>query len=449
MEQSPAAAPHLPRRRLTSWLALDVRALARTRVEDLALAGGYFGLFWLLEAVNFTAFGSLKVQWLASAWPALAVLGCCGVLFRRTAAPAMAWMCGIAAMGLLLAGHAGAFILIFELFFSVVLFATPRASLRASRTAWVLSALLLLTVYGSSRDAGLTVAAGFVAVLTLLTPVEWAGNLRKATVLAQSESARADAVHEAAAQRLLAERNAHDLALEQARQHMARELHDVISARLSAIALQSGAALHAARSGPESALLRQIRKESVAGLDELNTMIRLLHSGGSSQAPGQISELRALIEGHRAAGRRVDFSIELPDGGQHLPPAVQTTVYRIAAEALANAAKHAPGTAVHLSLSSASVPAADTPAPEMPAPDTPPAGHELLLRVGNALPLQPAGPSSGTGTGLPSMHFRAAHAGGSLSAGPVANAWQVLLRLPLAGPANPASLKTTHEGNLA
>ncbi len=414
MVQSPAATRPLPllRRLGGRFMSLDVRNIGNIKIEDMALSGGYFAIFWLLEAVNLTAFGSLKVEAFASAWPAIAVLGCAGVLFRRTSPTAMAWMCGTAAVGLLLAGQAGAFLLMFELFFSLVLFGTARASALASHAAWVLSALSVAGAFALFRDAGIAVAAGFIAVLTLLTPAEWAGNLRKANQLADSESARADAVQEASRQRLLAERNAHDLALEHERAHLARELHDVISARLCAIALQSGAALHGAPEGSGRVLLHQIRGESVAGLEELNTMIRLLHTREVSESPGRLADLESLTESRRAAGLEVHLDNAMDDGGHHLPLSVQTAVYRIVSESLINAAKHAPGQPVDISL------AASGP------------GEELVVSVRNLLPSDPSGAPTGTGTGIPSMHFRATHAGGMLTTGPEEEHWVVRLRLP-------------------
>lgn len=421
-------------------MALDVRNISRIKVEDMALAGGYFVLFWLLDAVQLTAFGGLRVEALASAWPAIALLGCAGVLFRRVAPAAMAWMCGTAALGLLLAGHAGAFLLIFEFFFSLVLFGTAKAASLASRVSWVLTVLLVVSTFAMTRSAAIAVATGVLAVVTLLTPVEWAGNLRKANQLAVSEAARADAVQDAAAQRLLAERGAHELALEQERQHMARELHDVISARLSAIALQSGAALHAAAAVPTGtvpevagsglALLRQIRQESVSGLAELNAMIRLLHTGALPEAPGNLGDLTSLVARYRSAGVQVAFTDAMHDADTDLPLTAQTAVYRIAAEALANAARHAPGSHVNIILSEEeSVP---------PSADET-TGQVLTLTVSNSLSQDTRGASAGTGTGIPSMHFRAAHAGGELSAGPHGTDWKVVLSLPLATPHAAAS----------
>ena len=227
---------------------------------------------------------------------------------------------------------------------------------------------------------------------------------------------------------------------------MARELHDVISARLSAIALQSGAALHAAKAAPADSsgttLLRQIRHESVAGLEELNTMIRLLHSGATSESAGRIAELEPLVERHRSAGLVLSLSNDLPDAGRDLPLSVQTTVYRIAAESLANAARHAPGQPVAVTLAEVPGAEAETPARPTVRPPVP----ELVLSVASNLPGRAPGPSPGTGTGIPSMQFRAAHAGGTLTAGPDSGQWTVLLRLPLPGEAAPAVAVNTSEG---
>ena len=464
MELSPAPKQPIPapsvrpaplfRRLGQRFMALDVHDLATIKVEDMALAGGYFLLFWLLDSVNLNGFGSLSLAPFESAWPAIAVLGCMGVLFRRSAPLAMAWMCGAAVVGLLLAGHGGAFILAFEFFFSLVLFGSLRASQYAAQAAWVLTVVAVIAAFAASRSGALTVAVGIVAVVSLLTPVEWAGNLRKANQLVNSEHARANAVEEAGRQRLLAERSAHDLTLDRERQHMARELHDVLSARLSAIALQSGAALHVPSPAPSArtlpvqtpavpdadihrAVLTQIRAESVAGLAELNAMIRLLHTGAVAETTGQLSDLAGLAVRYQGAGMALSYSNTLHDGGALLPLPLQSTVYRVAAEALVNAAKHAADAPVAMVLShqalSQHAGAATTPEPL------------LVLSVSTPLPNSgtghPAPAPIGTGTGIPSMHFRATHAGGTVTAGPVDGQWQVLLCLPLP-PADPQHHET-------
>ncbi|WP_207345908.1 histidine kinase [Arthrobacter sp. E3] len=461
-------------RLLRGYRQLSMRRIATIKVEDMALAGGYFAIIWLLEAVDLAGTGSLRVQTFASAWAAIAVLGCMGVMLRRASPAAMGWMCGVAVVGLALAGHAGAFLLAFEFFFSLVLFATPRASQAAARASWVLPVLLVLAAFLVSRSAATAIAAAVIAVVTLLTPVEWAGNLRKANLLALSESARADALQDAAEQRLLAQRSAHDLALERERQHMARELHDVVSARLSAIALQSGAALHASALHASAAgstvpaapatttLLNQIRDESVAGLEELNAMIRLLHTGALAEAGGRLSDLTGLLRQYRSAGMELRYANSLDDAGEHLSLPLQTALYRILSEAVANAAKHAPGQEVDVVLGYGQVPFVGSgtlehsPGVVLTVTNRLPVGAHTApaspVHVRASIPPMPpgsAGPGTGigagtgTGTGIPSMQFRAAHVGGTLTVGPdliagprlaagsAAGLWKVVLQLPL------------------
>jgi len=90
------------------------------------------------------------------------------------------------------------------------------------------------------------------------------------------------------------------------------------------------------------------------------------------------------------------------------------TAYRTAQEGLTNARKHASGQPVALSL-----------------------GFEpTAITVSIINPLPPAGESAGPlaatggGYGLIGLRERAALAGGTLEAGPVAGNWQVALRMP-------------------
>lgn len=476
MTVPPTAPPQMPPARV--WFS--ARVLSRVwgiRREDFWLAASYFIVFWILDAVRFGTSTDFALPWLTRNWVLFAVLGCVGVLLRRTATPAMAVLCGLAAVLLLLANQPAALVLVFELFFSLVLFGSTRASTAAGNSAVGLSILLTLVVFAFTRQAEPTVVAAVVAVMTLLMPVEWAGNLRKAQSLADSESARAEAVREAAEHRLLADRTAHELVLERERQHMARELHDVLSARLSAIALQSGAALHAPPldpASPQSRVLTRIRAESVAGLDELNGMIRLLHTGALDETAGRVADLASLVEQYRLAGTVVSLENSLDDAGNHLPLHVQTALYRVAAESLVNASRHVPDSPVSVVLDRA---AASGPGAADKATGTAPAGNEdpvpavVRLRVSNQLPglpqdpfgqiapdssaLQvpaqhasvPSPPASaargGTGTGIPSMHFRAAHAGGTITAGPRGGHWVVELKLPAPAPASPVPAALT------
>lgn len=434
----------------TPIVTFSARVLSRAwgiRREDFWLAAGYFAVFWILDAVQFGAGTDFDLPLLATNWPLFAALGCIGVLLRRIAMPVMAVLCGSAAVMLLLGNHPAALVLVFELFFSLVLFGSIRVSTVAASSAVGLSVLLTLVVLALTGRAEPTVVAAAMAALTLLMPVEWAGNLRKAQRLAESESARAEAVRQSAEHRRLADQSAHELALERERQHMARELHDVLSARLSAIALQSGAALHTP--SPHSRVLAQIRTESVAGLEELNTMIRFLHAGALDEAAGNSADLPSLVEQYRLAGSVISLDNSLHDGGDLLPLQLQTTIYRVAAESLRNACRHSPGTPVTISLKQARefgpspeiVLVVSNPLSQRPPEAWPHASTEQASTEDEALAIlpHPNEKIDGTGTGIPSMHFRAAHSSGTLTVGAHSGWWVVELRLPATAESRPSS----------
>ena len=114
------------------------------------------------------------------------------------------------------------------------------------------------------------------------------------------------------------------------------------------------------------------------------------------------------MEQFRSAGADVTLTVQGDTGG--LPATTGLAVYRIAQEALTNAAKHAPGrpTAVQLSVD---------------------AGRVTLTADSPAEPGSVAKP--GTGLGVVSMRERAESLGGTCEAGPGGQGWLVRATLPL------------------
>lgn len=260
-----------------------------------------------------------------------------------------------------------------------------------------------------------------VLALTLfaivVTPMWWGSNVRQGSELADAADDRARLERERSAALLrLAEAERHD-AVRAERSAVARDLHDVVASHLSAIALTSGAALAGERD-PERdrAALRLVRAESLASLDDMQAMIRVLRSDGH---PGDADELTAasraanlgpVLEQARLAGLalQVEDPAGLLDGADlALPVAVDHAVYRIVRESLTNVLKHGGGTTT------------------------------LRLVPGDALELEvtDAGgakePEAGTGTGLVSMRERAEALGGTFEAGPDGPGWRVRAILPL------------------
>ena len=399
----------------------------RIRREDALLALGYAALAWLLHSLELTATGRPAVPALEPWWPVLTVIGCAAVLLRRKRTAVMVTVCLAAAVLLVLANSTVGLFLVFETVFSLVLFGSPRAARAAEVSVLALCAASGVTVWaltGNLRD-GVTII--LLSGMILLLPAEWASNLRKAGQLAESESARAAAIRAAARdQERLAARE-HELALATERQDMARELHDVLSSRLSAIALQSGAALRSPHgSSLHAEVLAHVRQESVKGLEELNGMIRTLNTGVPRALAGSVQDLDAVVAGHRAAGMSIAWTNRASGG---LPSPVQAAVYRIAVEALVNAARHTDGGA-RVSMLLEPVPGGirlvveDDGGSTVPEPGSP--ADSRTAGSGT-------GPGKGTGTGIPSILARAEQLGGRAAAGPAeqGNGWKVEALLPV------------------
>ncbi len=141
-----------------------------------------------------------------------------------------------------------------------------------------------------------------------------------------------------------------ELALREQRDQLARELHDVVSHGLSVVVLQTTAA-RASLSDRHSVAdvdrhLAAVEDTARGALDEMRRMLGLLQSGDLEQGPApERPSVEALVERATAAGLRIDATgvedVELPGG-------LSLTVHRVLQEALTNAAKHAPGSAVRM-----------------------------------------------------------------------------------------------------
>jgi signal transduction histidine kinase len=166
-------------------------------------------------------------------------------------------------------------------------------------------------------------------------------------------------VFNALAQKLettLAERNALTrklIAVQDAeRRHLARELHDEFGQSLAAIAAQAAAAAHTAeRECPP--LLDECRgiSRTTAGLMETlrGALVRLRPP--DIEDLGLAVSLESLVASWNGLGKgRTRFEITIVGKVDDLPPSVCASLYRIAQEAITNAAKHAQARRVQLRL---------------------------------------------------------------------------------------------------
>jgi signal transduction histidine kinase len=146
------------------------------------------------------------------------------------------------------------------------------------------------------------------------------------------------------------ERDEHALrAAERERIRIARELHDVVTHHVTAIAVQAGAAHSTSRSRPERALetLGVIERTARTTLGELRALLGVLRAGETPAPPAplrprpSIASLDELVARARASGILVDT--EVCGHPATLDPVVDLSAYRVLQEALTNVIKHAPG----------------------------------------------------------------------------------------------------------
>jgi signal transduction histidine kinase len=205
------------------------------------------------------------------------------------------------------------------------------------------------------------------------------------------------------------------------RRRIARDVHDFVGHGLAAVMLQVTSARHVLHRDSEAVeeALRSAEEVGRRSMQELRRTITLLRGDDEAGVAAHVptaTEVPSLVEQARAGG----LAVELRTRGDlsRVPPGVGLAVYRIAQEALANAARHAPS--AHTTL-------------------------EIELANGRiALVAETSGPVL-TGSiseaerpryGLVGMRERASAFGGEFAAGPTRDGWRLCCELPVEGRAS-------------
>jgi len=175
------------------------------------------------------------------------------------------------------------------------------------------------------------------------------------------------------------------------------------------VQLEAAEVLLAERGDVEGALerIRGSRRMAREGLEEARRAVAALRS----DAPPLPETLTALVESHREQGSRGELVVE--GAARELPPEVSLTLMRTVQEALTNARRHAPGSAVRVRLLYDAA-ATRVTITNDPAPPAPPAADAV---------------STG-GYGLTGMRERLELAGGRLVAGPSPDGWSLTAEIP-------------------
>ncbi|MFF7297734.1 histidine kinase [Streptomyces sp. NPDC008265] len=313
-------------------------------------------------------------------------LGCATLLVRRR----MPWVSYLAA--LLFIGWLHELTLIQFALYSVGRFRGRRAGILAT-VGYVAFALAMFCVPDWPAPRGETLS-GFLSVVV---PI---GVLASAVGIA---ACRHDLVRELTARRA---ESAVLQAVQQERTSVARDVHDFVGRELTLLTVRSEVLSMRAREtayGPDFEELADTARRAHLVLNEI-----IVQRGDRSATPG-VDGLRALAEESGRAGSPVRLTMD-PDV-RELSPLRQAAVYRVVQECLTNAAKHAHGEPIDVSI------AVD--------------GTQLRITVGNALPARVPGRAPvSAGSGTASMAERVESLGGTLEATRTEDAYLVVATLP-------------------
>ncbi|MBN6041171.1 sensor histidine kinase [Amycolatopsis sp. 195334CR] len=291
-------------------------------------------------------------------------------------------------------------------------------------------ALFTVAVHGSTRATAVLCAASVVAlsayqllrpepmapplmvftaiVLGHIAVVAWGMSVRSRRELVASLRERAAAAEVEA--RLRAERSQHE-----AREALAREMHDVLGHRLSLVSVHAGAlSYYREASADEVARVAEVLRENAhRALQDLREVIGVLRAPVGELPLPVVEDVLELIDEATQAGTAVDLRDEtgVTTGGGTLPATQGRTLYRVVQESLTNVRKHAPDAAVVVHI-------------------TGQPGEHLIAEIVNTRSTQAQSPGS-SGEGLRGLAERARLVAGRLDYGPTASGgWRVRMWLP-------------------
>jgi signal transduction histidine kinase len=383
----------------------------RILVIDLGIAGA-FGLFGILSD-PYSSVMSLVV--LAGFTLALAV---------RRLSPALALtVAWVTALSQMVAGQP---VLTSDIAVLAVLYATAAYAERIVRWAGLVSvgvgAFLAAGYLNllSQTDRGVTIAvpdgdvgrlvwalvATFVALLAVFG-LSWTLGLLMRTW----QTARAGRLSQnrAVEEQRAAQRN---VVVEQERNRIARDMHDVVAHSLAVVIAQADGARYARAQDPEAvdAALTTISTTARDALGDVRILLTRLRQDDAAGPQPVLADLDRLVEQMRSTGLDIEWTTT--GSPTTLGSGAQLAVFRIVQEALTNALRHGDaGRAVYLTLAWTD--------------------GWVAVTIDNAVRTDPVFERDGEiGHGLPGMRERAILAGGSLAAESIGGRFIVAARLP-------------------
>ncbi|MGO2112719.1 MAG: sensor histidine kinase, partial [Pseudoclavibacter sp.] len=254
---------------------------------------------------------------------------------------------------------------------------------------------VFLSIYETVIDGGVLLATviGVViwAILTFLLFMCWlAGTARRSQARAE------DAAHRREVAELESLRNREQLFVEQERNRIARDMHDVVAHSLAVVVAQADGGRYAMRANPKAGeeSLTTIAETAREALYEVRGLLaQLRHSQPEGPQRG-FADLPAVLERMRVAGLLIE--IEVQGTPRPLGRTADNAMFRLVQEACTNALRHGD--------------------PRVPTVISVAWSDDLHVRVTNAINPVPPPPRADSGHGLIGMRERIVTAGGRLAA---------------------------------
>jgi signal transduction histidine kinase len=289
-----------------------------------------------------------------------------------------------------------------------------RVSVAAALVAGATFAAVIFTKSAGAQVAVTGFLSTMLAVVVVLALGDWA-HTRRRYAAAIEENARLQEVERDDRSRR---------AVEDERERIARELHDIVTHHVSVIVIQAGAGLTALDRRPERArsALEAIDRTSREALTDMRRMLGILgdtRDGSDPATPGDVTRepmpglqrLGRLIEEVRSAGLPVELAME--GVRRPLDAGVELAAYRIIQEALTNALKHARGARARVRLGYE------------------PRAIDIEVTDEGGTGERDTGESDGGGRGLIGMRERVALYDGDFEAAATSTGFRVHARLPI------------------
>jgi len=370
------------------------------RVVDTALivAAAAVGLLAVARRIN--APEAVPV-WILYGDLVLGVLGCVALWWRRRFPVVLAGVL-IVSSSVSEAVSGAAVVALF----TVAVHCSTRAT-----AALCVASLAALSAYQLLRPEPVASPAAVFAAIVLghLAVVAWGLSVRSRRELVKALRERAEAADVEA--QLRADRSQHE-----AREALAREMHDVLGHRLSLLSVHAGA-LSYYRDASTEEIVRAaevVRENAHRALQDLREVIGVLRAPVGELPLPVVQDVLELIDEADQAGTSVELRDEtgVTTDGRALPATQGRTLYRLVQECLTNVRKHAPGASVVVRI-------------------TGQPGDHLTTEIVNAPPSEAPSQHDGSGQGLHGLAERARLVAGRLEYGPtVAGGWVVRMWLP-------------------